>query len=97
MYEVVLSEGVLKIIPESVPGKNWIEELVEDLSWEDMDLYQSHEDGWTYITHMNSQLVFPMDDYGYDLMADIRAGKPIEVCGRDNLPDYEGYEWNQQE
>lgn len=46
------------------------------------------------ISSMNHQLVWPMDDYGYDLIRDLQMGKTVEVMGRSN-DDYQEYEWNE--
>jgi hypothetical protein len=35
-----------------------------------------------------------MDDYWYDLIADLRTGKRVEVMGRSN-DEYQEYEWNE--
>ena len=70
--------------------------IEEALFWKDMEFYHSNTDGWLYIVSMNHQLVFPMNDYGYDLIHDLMTGKDISVMGRDNLPDYADYEWNEE-
>jgi len=96
-YEVEIKDDSLLTITPSrkVEGKeDWLAVLAEALFWLDMDYTHSDQDGWQYISHVNSQKVFPMDDYGYDLIRDLKEGKTIQVMGRDNLPDYEDYEWN---
>lgn len=95
-FDIELSEeGLLTIIPQDtyVTKETFLVELIDSLFWEDMDMTISSQDGWTYISSLNHQLVWPMDDYGYDLIRDLRAGKKVEVMGRSN-DDYREYEWN---
>lgn len=96
-FDIELSEeGLLTITPQDTcTDKNtFLTELIDSLFWEDMDLTISSQDGWTYISSMNHQLVWPMDDYGYDLIRDLQMGKKVEVMGRSN-DDYQEYEWNE--
>ncbi|OQA49713.1 MAG: hypothetical protein BWY45_03483 [Euryarchaeota archaeon ADurb.Bin294] len=96
-FDIELSEeGLLTITPhDTYTDKNtFLTELIDSLFWEDMDLTISSQDGWTYISSMNHQLVWPMDDYGYDLIRDLQMGKKVEVMGRSN-DDYQEYEWNE--
>ena len=92
-------EGLLTIHPSrQFNDKELICEFIgEALFWKDLYFYHSSMDGWKYIVSMNHQLVFPMDDYGYDLIRDLMEGKNISVMGRDNLSDYSDYEWNEEE
>ena len=96
-FDIKLSEeGLLTITPpEEVMDKDtFLTEFVDSLFWKDMDFTVSHQDGWTYISSINHQLVRPMYDYGYDLIADLRAGKTVEIMGRSN-DEYQEYEWNE--
>ncbi len=96
-FDIELSEdGLLTITPpEEVMDKDtFLTEFVDSLFWKDVVLTISHQDGWTYITSANHHLVWPMDDYWYDLIADLRTGKRVEVMGRSN-DEYQEYEWNE--
>lgn len=85
--------GMLKIEPE---GERTFYDIAmsDDLFWKDLSLYHSCMDGWTYLYDANRNLVYPMNDYGYDLIRDLIKGKSIEVMGKDNDSDYSDYEWN---
>lgn len=95
-FDIELSdEGLLTITPpESYEtDREFMVEFIDSLFWEDMNYYHSSYDGWQYVVSMNHQLVFPLDDYGYDLMRDMRDGKKVEVMGRP-MDDYKEYEWH---
>jgi hypothetical protein len=90
----ITGEGLLTIAPSGPEDDidTWLNAFVDALFWEDIYFYPSGQDGWTYLVKCDQ--VFPMDDYGYDLIRDLRAGHPVSVMARDNLPDYAEYEWN---
>lgn len=97
-FDIDITDDLLTIKPSRPFTRNELyDEFIEEtLFWKDMEFYHSNTDGWSYIVSMNHQLVFPMDDYGYDLIRDLMKGKDISVMGRDNLPDYADYEWNEE-
>jgi len=98
-FDVDLADdGMLTITPYRMKlpeDREWLEALNEALFWKDMDLIHSSQDGWMYIYHRNTDKVFPMDDYGYNLITNLERSEQAKVMGRDNHPDYDEYEWNQ--
>lgn len=97
-FDIDITDGILTIKPSRPFTRNELYDafIEEALFWKDMEFYHSNTDGWLYIVSMNHQLVFPMNDYGYDLIHDLMTDKDISVMGRDNLPDYADYEWNEE-
>jgi hypothetical protein len=94
-FEVSIENDELNIVPSGELNDKFIEDLAEELFWHDAELIQSHMDGWWYVVHMNTDNVFPMDDYGYNLLENLKKGEAIMVAGRSNHDDYEEYEWNE--
>lgn len=76
---ITLQEGI-----ESVT----IEELADDLFWEDMTIEQFGTE-WTYITHQNSNTVYMLDDYGYDCFQELNNTGRTKVPASDQ--SYEDY------
>jgi len=91
-----MDDGMLIIKPSrSFSRDELFDDLImgDDLFWNDLEYYHSGVDAWQYIYDANRDLLYPMDDYGYDLFCDLMKGDEIKVMGRENNSDYEGYEW----
>ena len=97
-FEIIKEEsGLLIIKPSRSFNQDEFFEFIQgdDLFFKDLYYYHSGIDGWIYLYDSNKNLVYPMDDYGYNLFRDLKNGKSIEIMGRENNDDYTDYEWNE--
>ena len=67
----------------------------EALFWADITFCGSMMDGWNYFYDANQNLVYPLNDYGYDLIDELIDKGTVTMYGRPNDGDYEGFEWNE--
>lgn len=95
-FDIELINDLLTITPSrSFTPEELIKEFFGDaLFWKDMYFYESHIDGWSYIHDSHNDYVYPMNDYGYNLISDLMKGKQIKVMNKPNDEDYKDYEWN---
>jgi hypothetical protein len=99
-FEITKEESGMLIIK---PSRSFTEDEFydfiqgDDLFFKDLYYYHSCVDMWQFIYDANKNLVYIMDDYGYNLLSDLQKGKEIKVMGRENNEDYQGYEWNEKQ
>lgn len=94
MVTITKEEKGLKIAPDNPMSiEEWLNE--DEFFWNDLSFHHSNQDGWYYYYDANRDLVFPINDYGYDLFQDMLNGNTVEIEGRENDETYADYEWNQ--
>lgn len=65
-----------------------MEELSEDLFWDDM-YFKSFGTEWHYVTHENTNTVYMLDDYGYDCFQELNnTGRTKVPASSQTFKDY---------
>jgi len=51
----------------------------DDLMWADLSLFVSSCDGWMYLYDSNKDLLYSINDYGYDNITDLIRGDMVKL------------------
>lgn len=79
MFIEKLPENKLKLIPE---GEDSIDDIVysPELFWNDM-LFRTCSGGWHYFHDQSTNIVYELDNYGYNHLDDLIAQKKVILHG----------------
>ena len=77
-------------------GKTAYDIITDDeFFWKDLTFCSSNVDGWEFLFDANRNLVFRMNDYGWDWFTDLIRDREITLYGMPNDENFEGYEWTE--
>ena len=69
------------------PGESFFEPKDDALFWN--DLYIETSDAWLYLYDASRNRVCFLNDYGYNILDELKTGQMIVLQYHENDPDYE--------
>ena len=94
--KITKQNNKLTLIKEKGEKLNLIDFITgDDLFNNDLTYYHSYQDEWQYLYDANRNLVFTLDNYGWNAFDDLITNGTVTLDGAENTNElYGDYEWN---
>ena len=91
---IIRLDGRIVIIARGTPNDAGDIYHSNYLFMNDLYIYPSQEDGWTYLVDRSNSTAGPLDDYGYDRITDLMEGRTATIRMKDIKTYYSEYDFN---